>query len=89
MFTKQCAIVKHMAPPQIHQLAPLASKVLAIVFARLQSHREDLVVDQSTLVHNYVCKNEQQLLERLDQATLDVMHNPKKTQKTACIGTLL
>ena len=39
--------------------------------------------------NNYVCKNEQQLLERLDQAILDVINNPKKTQKTACIGTLL
>jgi hypothetical protein len=29
------------------------------------------------------------LLERLDQAILDVIKNPKKTQKTACIGTLL
>ena len=38
--------------------------------------------------NNYVCKNEQQLLERLDPAILDVIHNPKKTQKTACIGTL-
>ena len=34
-------------------------------------------------------KNEQQLLERLDPAILDVIHNPKKTQKTACIGTIL
>jgi hypothetical protein len=39
--------------------------------------------------NNYVCKNEEQLLERLDQAILDVISNPKKTQKTACIGTLL
>jgi transposase len=39
--------------------------------------------------NNYVCKNEEQLLERLDQAILDVINSPKKTQKTACIGTLL
>jgi len=39
--------------------------------------------------NNYVCKNEEKLLERLDQAILDVINNPKKTQKTACIGTLL
>jgi hypothetical protein len=32
---------------------------------------------------------EEKLLERLDQAVLDVMNNPKKIQKTACIGTLL
>ena len=39
--------------------------------------------------NNYGFKNEEQLLERLDQAILDVINNPKKTQKTACIGTLL
>jgi hypothetical protein len=39
-----------MAPPQIHQLAPLATKVLAPVFAQLKSHREDLADDESTLV---------------------------------------
>jgi transposase len=39
--------------------------------------------------NNYVCKNEKKLLERLDQANLDVIHNPKKTQETACIGTLI
>ena len=38
--------------------------------------------------NNLVCKNEKQLIERLDQAILDVINNPKKTQKTACIGTL-
>ena len=39
--------------------------------------------------NNPVCKNEEKLLERLDQAILDVINNPKKIQKTACIGTLL
>ena len=39
--------------------------------------------------NNDVCKNEKKLLERLDQAILDVINNPKKIQKTACIGTLL
>jgi transposase len=38
--------------------------------------------------NNYVCKNEEQLLERLDQAILDVIYNPESTQKTAAIGTL-
>jgi len=33
--------------------------------------------------------NEEKLLERLDQAILDVINNPKKTQKTARIGTLI
>jgi transposase len=39
--------------------------------------------------NNYVCKDEQHLSERLDQAILDVINNPKKTQKTTRIGTLL
>ena len=39
--------------------------------------------------NNDVCKNGQQFTERLGQAILDVIHNPKKTQKTACIGTVL
>ena len=38
--------------------------------------------------NNDVCKNKEKLLERLDQAILDVINNPKKTQKTARIGTL-
>ncbi len=38
--------------------------------------------------NNYVCKNEEQLIERLDQAILDVIDNPKQTQKTTAIGTL-
>jgi putative transposase len=38
--------------------------------------------------NNHVCKNEEQLLERLDQAILDVINNPETTQKTAAIGTL-
>jgi len=33
--------------------------------------------------------NEEKLLERLDQAILDVINNPKKIQKAACIGTLI
>ena len=38
--------------------------------------------------NNHVSKNEEQLLERLDQAILDVINNPNQTQKTAAIGTL-
>ena len=32
--------------------------------------------------------NKETLLERLDPAILDVIHNPKKIQKTSAIGTL-
>jgi hypothetical protein len=35
-----------------------------------------------------VCKNEEKLLERLDQTILDVIDNPEKTQQTTAIGTL-
>ena len=38
--------------------------------------------------NNHVCKNVDQLIDRLDQATLDVINNPEHTQKTASIGTL-
>lgn len=39
--------------------------------------------------NNYVCRNEQQLLERLDQAILEVIDHPEATQKTTAIGTLI
>ena len=38
--------------------------------------------------NNYVCKNEEELINRLDQAILDVIYNPNETQKTTAIGTL-
>ena len=38
--------------------------------------------------NNYVCKNEDKLLERLDHAILDVIDNPERIQKTTAIGTL-
>jgi hypothetical protein len=38
--------------------------------------------------NNYVCKNVQQLIDRLDRAILDVINNPKRNQKTTSIGTL-
>jgi transposase len=38
--------------------------------------------------NNHVCKNEEKLLERLDQAILDIIDNPQKNQQTTAIGTL-
>ncbi len=38
--------------------------------------------------NNHVCKNEEKLIELLDLAILDVIDNPKATQKTTDIGTL-
>ena len=39
-------------------------------------------------LNNHFCRNAQQLMDRLDQAILDVIDNPKKNQKTASIGKL-
>jgi hypothetical protein len=36
----------------------------------------------------YVFKSEEKLLERLDQAMLDVIDSPEKTRQTTAIGTL-
>ena len=36
--------------------------------------------------NNHVCKNEEKLLERLDQAILDLIDNPAKTQQTTAIA---
>jgi|GEM_PF-5024471 len=36
----------------------------------------------------HVCKNMDELIERLDTVILDVINNPERTQKTTSIGTL-
>jgi len=38
--------------------------------------------------NNHVCKNEEELIDRLDQAIWDVIYNPNRTNKTTAIGTL-
>jgi len=38
--------------------------------------------------NNYVCNTEEKIFERLDQALLDVIDSPQKTQQTTAIGTL-
>ena len=38
--------------------------------------------------NNFVCRSLDQLLQRLDQAILDVICHPEQTQKTVAIGTL-
>jgi transposase len=38
--------------------------------------------------NNHVCKTEEKLLERLDQAILEGIDKPEKTQQTTAIGTL-
>ena len=38
--------------------------------------------------NNHICKNEEKLLERLDQAILDVIDNPDAIKQTTAIGTL-
>ena len=46
------------------------------------------LVMKSRWFNHYVCKNVDELIDRLDQAILDVINNPNQTQKTASIGTL-
>ena len=38
--------------------------------------------------NNHVCKNVEQLIQRLDSAVMDIIDNPDQTQKTTAIGTL-
>jgi hypothetical protein len=38
--------------------------------------------------NNYIGKTEEKLLERLDQAILDVSDSPEKTRQTTAITTL-
>jgi hypothetical protein len=45
--------------------------------------------ERDLVCNNYVCKTEEKLLKRLGPAILDVINTPKKTQKTARIGTLI
>ena len=39
--------------------------------------------------NNYICTNEEQLLEHLDQAVLDIVQNPQETQNIARLGALI
>ncbi len=43
---------------------------------------------KSRWFNNYICRNINQLIDRLDQAILDVIMNPEQTQKTTAIGKL-
>jgi hypothetical protein len=38
--------------------------------------------------NNHICKNVRKLIERLDQAILDVIGHPNKAKITIAIGTL-
>lgn len=46
------------------------------------------LVMKATWFNNYVCRNLDHLIERLDQAILDVIDNPQRTSKTTAIGQL-
>ena len=46
------------------------------------------LVMKATWFNNHVCRNMDQLIDRLDQAILDVINNPQRTSKTAAIGKL-
>ncbi len=38
--------------------------------------------------NNHVCRNVDQLIERLDQAILEVINDPRRASKTTAIGNL-
>lgn len=46
------------------------------------------LVMKATWFNNYICRTMEQLIERLDQAILDVINNPQRTSKTVAIGQL-
>lgn len=46
------------------------------------------LVMKATWFNNHVCRNLDQLIERLDRAILDVIDNPQRTSKTTAIGKL-
>ena len=66
----------------------MATDVLAALFADLNPIERIWLTIKARWFNNHVCKNEEKLLERLDQAILDVIDNPEKTQQTTAIGTL-
>ncbi len=77
-----------MAQTQNDHLAQLATDLFAALFAQSQPLERIWLTMKARWFNNHVCKNEEKLLERLDQAILDVIDNPEKTQQTTAIGTL-
>ncbi len=77
-----------MAQTQNDPLAQLTTDVFAALFARHQPIERIWLTMKARWFNNHVCKTEEKLLERLDQAILDVIDNPEKTQQTTAIGTL-
>jgi hypothetical protein len=73
---------------ELKQVSRISSSETATRCTAIQIERTWLTM-KARWFNNHVCKNEEQLLERLDQAILDVIYNPLRTQKTAAIGTLL
>jgi transposase len=74
LLVTNCALRKWMyLPPYSPDLNPIERIWLTI---------------KARWFNNYVCKSEEKLLERLDQAILEVIDNPEKTQQTTAIGTL-
>ena len=71
------------------KLALLPTKVLTPYAPDLNPIERIRLTMKAQWFNNDFCKNEEKLLERLDQAILDVINNPKKAQKTARIGTLI
>ena len=77
-----------MAQTQHQQLAQLSTDVLPPYSPDLNPIERIWLTMKAHWFNNYVCKSEEKLLERLDQAILEVIDNPEKTQQTTAIGTL-
>jgi hypothetical protein len=75
-FTEQCTIFKYMARPLL-----VPNPENTTIEELKQVSRVGSIETETRCTAK--------LLERLDQAILDVINIPKKTQKTASIGMLL
>ena len=69
-------------------MAQLATEVLPPYWPDLNPIERIWLTMKARWFNNHVCKNEEKLLERLDQAILDVIDKPEKTQQTTDSGTL-
>ncbi len=66
------------------QMPTIVKKLYSIIWLSCDTNVPHL--DKNPQILDF--DNEEELIERLDQAILDVIDNPKQTQKTTAIGTL-
>ena len=79
------AIVNHEQADQLAQLIDQPEQAQRSFWTAKAFHG---YISKARWFNNHVCKNEEKLLERLDQAILDVIDNLEMTQQTTAIGTL-